>query len=82
MKNWIGIIIMLSALIFLLLNIDKKENLEKTIETIKEPEYEYGILVDSFNIKKGEIKQNQVLGEILYLHHINHQKIEHIVTLS
>ena len=73
---------MLSALIFLLLNIDKKENLEKTIETIKEPEYEYGILVDSFNIKKGEIKQNQVLGEILYLHHINHQKIEHIVRKS
>ena len=82
MKNWIGIFIMLAALIFLLVNIDKKDDPEEAIEIIKEPEYEYGILIDSFNLKRGEVMQNQVLGEILYLHHINHQKIDEIVNKS
>mgnify|MGYP002006359438 CR=1 FL=1 len=82
MKNWIGIFIMLAALIFLLVNIDKKDDSEEAVEIIKEPEYEYGILVDSFNLKRGEVMQNQVLGEILYLHHINHQKIDEIVNKS
>ena len=73
---------MLAALIFLLVNIDKKDDSEEAVEIIKEPEYEYGILVDSFNLKRGEVMQNQVLGEILYLHHINHQKIDEIVNKS
>ena len=82
MKNWIGIFIMLAALIFLLVNIDKKDDSKEAVEIIKEPEYEYGILIDSFNLKRGEVMQNQVLGEILYLHHINHQKIDEIVNKS
>jgi len=52
------------------------------IEVEKEPTIEYGIVTDSFNVIKGVIKPGQVLGEILYFNHINHQKIDLIVKKS
>ena len=53
-------------------------NLEVTFE----PTVEYGIVTDSFEVIKGIIKPGQVLGEILYLNHINHPKIDKIVKAS
>ena len=69
MKNKITLITIVFAIMIILLNINqKKQNNE--IEN-QESIIEYGIPADSFVIKKGIIKENQVLGEILYLHHIN-----------
>ena len=44
--------------------------------------YEYGIAVDSFSVVKGQIEPGQTLGAILYLHHIDHPKIDKIVRAS
>ena len=80
MKNKITLITIIFAITIILLNINQnKQNNE--IES-REPIIEYGIPADSFVIKKGIIKENQVLGEILYLHHINHKKINNIVKKS
>jgi murein DD-endopeptidase MepM/ murein hydrolase activator NlpD len=81
----IGILFLASSLIFTLLNFSNC-NLANgdsiKIEIKKEPTIEYGIVTDSFNVIKGVIKPGQVLGEILYLNHINHQKIDLIVKKS
>lgn len=81
-KNWLGILIMLVALVLLFKGIEQKNKPSSTEIKTQEPVYEYGILLDSFIVKKGKILPNQVLGEILYLHHINHQKINEIVNKS
>lgn len=81
----IGILFLASSLLFTLLNFSHC-NLANgdsiKIEIKKEPAIEYGIVTDSFNVIKGVIKPGQVLGEILYLNHINHQKIDLIVKKS
>ncbi len=81
----IGILFLASSLLFTLLNFSHC-NLANgdsiKIEIKKEPTIEYGIVTDSFNVIKGVIKPGQVLGEILYLNHINHQKIDLIVKKS
>ena len=73
MKKWFGILVMGTALLFMLTNINKdKRAVEKleVIQEIAEPSYEYNILVDSFNVIKGSVKRGQTMGEILYLNHI------------
>jgi len=85
MKKWVGILVMGTALLFMLTNINKdKKAIERleVIEEIAEPSYEYKILVDSFNVKKGLVKSGQTMGEILYLNHINHFEINKIVKKS
>tara|TARA_B100000902_G_scaffold27181_1_gene32743 strand:- start:22475 stop:23710 length:1236 start_codon:yes stop_codon:yes gene_type:complete len=81
----IGILFLASSLLFTVLNFSNC-NLANgdsiKIEIKKEPTIEYGIVTDSFNVIKGVIKPGQVLGEILYLNHINHQKIDLIVKKS
>lgn len=85
MKKWIGILLMVIALFFILSNINN-DNIIKgsdgVVQTVIEPEYEYGILVDSFNVIKGVVKQGQTLGEILYANHIDHPQIAEIVNKS
>ena len=49
---------------------------------LPESTYEYGICVDSFKVFKGEVEAGQTLGEILYLNHINHARIDQIVKAS
>ena len=44
--------------------------------------FEYGICVDTFKVQKGEVNQGQTLGEILYLNHIDHARIDQIVRAS
>jgi len=82
MKKWIGIVLMFVALMFILSNINKIEVAEEVIEEISEPKYEYGILVDSFKVTKGTVKQDQTLGEILYANHIDHPQIAEVVKKS
>jgi len=85
MKKWFGILVMGTALLFMLTNINKdKRAVEKleVIQEIAEPSYEYNILVDSFNVIKGSVKRGQTMGEILYLNHIDHFEINKIVERS
>ena len=82
MKKWIGIVLMFVALMFILSNINKIEVAEEVAEEISEPKYEYGILVDSFKVTKGTVKQDQTLGEILYANHIDHPQIAEVVNKS
>jgi len=85
MKKWFGILVMGTALLFMLANINKdKKEVEKLdiISKIVEPSYEYNILVDSFNVKKGSVNRGQTMGEILYLNHIDHLEINQIVKKS
>ena len=48
-------------------------------ESLSEATYQYGIQVDSFTVIKGQVQPGQALGSILYLHHIDHPKIDQIV---
>jgi len=85
MKKWIGIVLMGVALLFILSTLDTttKEEITDIVATeIVDPQYEYGILVDSFIVIKGTVKQDQTLGEILYENHINHPEIAEIVSKS
>lgn len=85
MKKWIGIVLMGVALLFILSTLDTttKEEITDIVATeIHEPQYEYGILVDSFIVIKGTVNQGQTLGEILYENHINHPEIAEIVSKS
>ena len=85
MKKWIGIVLMVIALLFILSNINNEKTtkeIDEFVPKVIEPEYEYGILVDSFNVTKGVVKQGQTLGEILYANHIDHPQIAEIVNKS
>jgi len=85
MKKWFGILVMGTALLFMLANINKeKKAVEKlqVIQEIADPSYEYNILVDSFNVINGFVKSGQTMGEILYLNHIDHFEINKIVEKS
>ncbi len=85
MKKWIGILVIGTALLFMLANINTKNNEENPIdfvEKIKEPSYEYDILVDSFNVTKGIVRKDQTLGQILYANHIDHPQIAEIASKS
>ena len=85
MKKWFGILVMGTALLFMLTNINKDKKAVKKLEVIQEivePSYEYNILVDSFNVIKGSVKRGQTMGEILYLNHIDHFEINKIVEKS
>ena len=85
MKKWIGIVLMGVALLFILSTLDtttKEEITETVVGKIVEPQYQYGILVDSFIVIKGTVKQDQTLSDILYANHINHPEIAEIVTKS
>ncbi|MDB0027225.1 peptidoglycan DD-metalloendopeptidase family protein [Flavobacteriales bacterium] len=85
MKKWIGIVLMVIALLFILSNINNEKTTKEIDEVapkVIEPEYVYGILVDSFNVTKGVVKQGQTLGEILYANHIDHPQIAEIANKS
>ena len=85
MKKWVGIVLMGVALLFILSNINNEKTtkeIDEVVPKVIEPEYAYGILVDSFNVTKGVVKQGQTLGEILYANHIDHPQISEIVNKS
>ena len=81
----IGLLFLVSLLVFTLLNFSNcnpANGDSVQIETQSEPTIEYGIVTDSFKVIKGLIKPGQVLGEILYLNHIDHPEIDQIVKKS
>jgi len=85
MKKWFGILVMGTALLFMLANINTENKEEVTLEVeeqVIEPSYAYNILVDSFQVTKGVVKSGQTMGEILYLNHIGHPEINEIVNKS
>ncbi len=85
MKKSVGLILIVISLLFILTNLNNSKSKLLDNETqieITDPVYEYGILVDSFNLIHGVVKNGQTLGEILYANHINHQKIAEIVLKS
>lgn len=51
-------------------------------ETIKDPEYLYGFDIDSFNIEKKEVQNNQFFSDMLIPHNINYTIIDQIVQKS
>ena len=55
---------------------------EQSSEEIAVCKYEYEICVDSLTVVKGKIEKNQTLGELLYLHHVDHPEINKIVNAS
>ena len=82
MKKWTGLTLILLSLVFILSNLNKKKNNENVVLEIIEPKYEYGILVDSFNVKKDFVKNGETLGKILYANHIDHPIIAEAVSKS
>jgi murein DD-endopeptidase MepM/ murein hydrolase activator NlpD len=85
MKKWFGILVMVTALLFMLSNINNQKKTLGSSEVaveLAEPSYEYNILVDSFSVIKGVVNSGQTMGEILYLNHINHLEINKIVEKS
>ena len=82
MKKWFGILVMGTALLFMLANINTEEAIVEIEEQVIEPSYAYNILVDSFQVTKGVVKSGQSMGEILYLNHIGHPEINEIVNKS
>ena len=84
MKIRTGLALIVVALLFILSNLNGKKN--NLLEEVKSDsfvsKYEYGILVDSFNVIKGSIRPGQNIGEILYAKHIDHPKIDKIVKKS
>ena len=62
MKNWLRIGIIGLVLALIIFNIEQNNNQENLKE--KKPNIEYGILTDTFVVKKGVTQKNQVLGEI------------------
>ena len=81
MKRYLILIVLVLSTIFYLVN--NTDKIKITFEEeIKEPNIKFGFDLDSFSIKNGTIKDGQVLGEILYLHHIDHNQINRIVKKS
>ena len=84
MKKSVGLFLMISALFFVLSTLINNKQKKEKHETVKNklPNYEYGILVDSFSVIKGIVKKDQTLGEILYANHIDHPQIAEVVNKS
>ena len=64
--------------------INKFNNADVIVENkeVDKPQYEYGILTDTFLVKKNSIKKNESLSNILLRHHIPWPKINSIAKKS
>ena len=82
MKNILRISIVFILLLLIIFNLRPNNTLDVPIIDVSEPTFEYGICLDSFIVHKGIIKSGQTLGEIFYLHHIDHPIINKIVLKS
>lgn len=82
MKNILRISLVFIFLLLIIFNLRTNNTLDVPIIDVSEPTFEYGICLDSFIVHKGIIKSGQTLGEIFYLHHIDHPIINKIVLKS
>lgn len=64
----------------LLFSCDNSDNKQKSKETkeIKEPEFLYGLCIDSLDVKLDTIKKNQYLSEIMKKQNVDYGTIVHI----
>ena len=81
MKKWIGIILMLTAIVIFLTNIRSKKHSEQKAPPPL-PQYKYEILIDSLDVFMSTVKKDQTLGEILVSNKISYQKINTIIRKS
>ena len=83
MKNLFRISIVLIVLLLIIFNF-KSDNSSNTVIVVEanDPVFEYGICLDSFIVHRGVVNSGQTLGEIFYLHHIDHPVINKIVQKS
>ena len=83
MKNLFRISIVLIVLLLIIFNF-KSDNSSSTVIVVEanDPVFEYGICLDSFIVHRGVVNSGQTLGEIFYLHHIDHPVINKIVQKS
>ena len=83
MKKVFSIFLIIAVFIYVSSYFESSSDLEFIEEKIAdEPSFEYGICTDSFLVVRGSIKPNQTLGEVFYLHHIDHPIINKIVSKS
>jgi len=59
--------------------LDSEEDILTEVDTIPEPQFEYGILTDSFTVHKNEIKPNEFLANILLKYKIPYPEIDKMV---
>lgn len=82
MKKRYGVLLVLITGLIIFSNLkESKKNIAGTV-VLKEPNFEYGILADTFHVIKDTVKKGQTLGEIFYLYHIDHPQIHQIVQKS
>lgn len=85
MKNYFKLFIALFVLFLVtysLFNKDHTTNKETTEIKNQEPQYVFGILVDSLKVYNETVKDGQTLGQILYSNHIDHPQIAEVVNKS
>jgi murein DD-endopeptidase MepM/ murein hydrolase activator NlpD len=72
----------ISIFIFLSVLFYSCQSTEQAPKEIPASKFEYEICVDSLSVVTGKIEKNQTLGELLYLHHVDHPEISKIVSKS
>ena len=85
MKKYFKLFVVLFVLFLVtysLFNKDHTTNKETTEIKNQEPQYVFGILVDSFKVYNETVKDGQTLGQILYSNHIDHPQIAEVVNKS
>ncbi len=58
------------------------EEMEVKAEPVPEPQYLYGIQIDSFEVKKDKVKRNQNLSEILNPRNVDYKTIDQLARKS
>lgn len=80
----LSIVVILSVILIVFFNFYNKANTEEKPKEIKTdsivyiPKVEYGIIIDSLNVYKGTVKQNQNLSEILTEYNVEYPIIDNI----
>ena len=85
MKKYFKLFVVLFVLFLVtysLFNKDHTTNKETTEIKNQEPQYVFGILVDSLKVYNETVKDGQTLGQILYSNHIDHPQIAEVVNKS
>ncbi|MCI5055069.1 MAG: peptidoglycan DD-metalloendopeptidase family protein [Flavobacteriales bacterium] len=88
MKNKVIIFPLLIVATFFLTKFWSSSNkdIEKAVSVVPivvdTPNWEYGLMIDSFNVSQGEIEPNQFLADILLKHKIPYTKIDQLVKES
>jgi len=80
----LGLLVVIVAVIVYVVYDYNTQPPEVTVEPVdtlivEEPKMEFGFLVDSFDVHKGEIQRNQFLADILLKYHVSYPEIDRLV---